>query len=335
MAERDGAAIGIEPLITRLDAECTRHRENLGREGLVELDHVEIGELEAVTFDEPGHGRHRAHAHDARRHAGARRADDARQRLQAIFLDRLPRGDEQGGGAIIDARGIAGRHRALFAERCRQFRQFLDRGAGAGMFIGGNRQGVAFSLRDRDGDDLLGKAAALLRPDGARLALGGIGILIGARDLVLGRDILRRLRHGLDAILRLHQRVDEAPADRRVVDFGTAREGRLRFGHHEGRPRHGFDAARDHEIGFARLDLPCRRDHRIEARRAQPVDRQSRHGFRQARQQGRHARHIAVVLARLVGAAQDHFIDRRSGDCRLAPQERADGHCGEIVGAHR
>jgi len=35
----------------------------------------------------------------------------------------------------------------------------------------------------------------------------------------VGRDILTGLRHGIDAVLLLHQRVDEAPAGR-----GVARE---------------------------------------------------------------------------------------------------------------
>jgi len=35
-------------------------------------------------------------------------------------------------------------------------------------------------------------------------------------------DVLRRLRHGVGAIGRLHGAVDEAPADRRVVDLCIA-----------------------------------------------------------------------------------------------------------------
>ena len=43
-----------------------------------------------------------------------------------------------------------------------------------------------------------------------------------------GGDVLRGLGHRVDAILRLHQRVDEAPADRRVLDLRGARERRVR-----------------------------------------------------------------------------------------------------------
>ena len=52
---------------------------------------------------------------------------------------------------------------------------------------------------------------------------------------ILGH-VLRRLGHGIDAVLLLHQRVDEAPADGGVVDLGLAGKGRVGLAHHEGRP---------------------------------------------------------------------------------------------------
>jgi len=52
----------------------------------------------------------------------------------------------------------------------------------------------------------------LLRADRER-------VLIGARHLEFLGDVLAGLGHRIDAILRLHQRVNEAPADGRVVDI--------------------------------------------------------------------------------------------------------------------
>ena len=57
---------------------------------------------------------------------------------------------------------------------------------------------------------------------------------------------------------------------------------------------------------------------RVEARSAQPVDRRAGHLDRQARRAARHARDVAVVLARLVGAAVDHVVDRRPVDAGVA-----------------
>ena len=50
---------------------------------------------------------------------------------------------------------------------------------------------------------------------------------------------------------------------------------------------------------------------RLQPRAAQAVDRQAA-AIRQPRQQRGHARDVALVLARLVGAAEDHFVDPRA-----------------------
>ena len=50
-------------------------------------------------------------------------------------------------------------------------------------------------------------------------------------DLEFLRDVLAGLRHRIDAVLLLHQRIDEAPADGGVVDFGRARERLGRLAH--------------------------------------------------------------------------------------------------------
>ena len=76
---------------------------------------------------------------------------------------------------------------------------------------------------------------------------------------------------------------------------------------HEGRARHRFDAAGDGELDLAGADRARGGADRLHARGAQPVERRARHAVRQAGEQQRHARDVAVVLAGLVGAA----VDRR------------------------
>ena len=82
-------------------------------------------------------------------------------------------------------------------------------------------------------------------------------------------------------------------------------------------------------------DLPGRDGDRIHARAAQAVDRRSGHGDRQPRQQGRHAGDVAVVLAGLVGAAQDHLVDRGEVEGGVARHQGCDGRRGEVVGPDR
>lgn len=84
------------------------------------------------------------------------------------------------------------------------------------MFIGIDHDGITLALRDADGRDLLRKAAAVDGSRGMRLRPGREVILIDADDTLVSGDILARLWHGIDTVLRLHRRVDEAPADGRV-----------------------------------------------------------------------------------------------------------------------
>ena len=51
-------------------------------------------------------------------------------------------------------------------------------------------------------------------------------------------------------------------------------------------------------------------------------------------EQRRHARDVAVVLARLVGAAEDHVVDRRRVDALVARDQRTDRQRRQVVGAH-
>jgi hypothetical protein len=128
--------------------------------------------------------------------------------------------------------------------------------------------------------------------------------------------------------------VDEAPADRGVDQLNVpAREAALRFERRERRARHRLDPARENEVGLAEANLAGGLDRRLQAGRAEPVDRQARHRRGQAREQGGHARDVAVVLARLVRAAQVDLLDAR-GVQLVALDGGSDHAGGQIVRAH-
>ena len=80
MAERDGAAMGIDLLGIVGEAELAQAGERLRGEGLVELDHIEVADLEPEPLHQLAGRRHRADAHDARRH---RRPTPCRARARA------------------------------------------------------------------------------------------------------------------------------------------------------------------------------------------------------------------------------------------------------------
>jgi hypothetical protein len=75
------------------------------------------------------------------------------------------------------------------------------------------------------------------------------------------------------------------------------------------RQPHRFDAAGDGEFHFAGADRARGVADRVEPGGAEPVDGDARDRIGQAGEQQRHARDIAVVLAGLVGAAEEHFVE--------------------------
>ncbi|KAF1051747.1 MAG: hypothetical protein GAK41_01241 [Burkholderia gladioli] len=256
-----------------------------------------------------------------------------RARHQAVTLRVLFVGEQQRAGAVVDARRVAGRDRAIRPHHALQLRQCVQRGF-ARMFVARHDERIALLLRDRDCRDFLRQRAVLLRARRLLLAAQRERILIGAADPVIVRDVLDRLRHRIDAVQLLNQRIDKAPADRRIVDLGLTRERAGGLAHHERRAAHAFHAAGDHQPGFARLDRARGDADRVHAGTAQAVDRRIGHAFRQAREQRRHARDVAVVLAGLVGAAEDHVVDRGPVDVAIALDERLERHCAEVVGAN-
>ena len=128
-------------------------------------------------------------------------------------------------------------------------------------------------------------------------------------NLEFFRDVLAGFRHGIDAVLLLHQRVDEAPADGRVVDLGGARKGFAGLSHDEGRARHRFHAAGDGQVDVAGADGARRGADGVQPGGAEAVQRHAGDGLRQPGKEQRHPRDVAVVLARLVGAAQVDLMD--------------------------
>ena len=176
-------------------------------------------------------------------------------------------------------------------------------------------------------------------PGGLRLGPAPVGaqrervLVLAAHAVALG-DVLARLAHALEREHGLHGRVREAPAERRVVEHAVAaREGALRLGGHERRPAHRLDAAGDEEVAVAREHRVARRRDRGEPGCAQPIQGHARDRLRQSREQRAHARDVAVVLPRLVGAAEVHVLDLGRVDAG-ALDRRLDRDGGEIVGAH-
>src|SRR5439155_9637292 len=80
----------------------------LGSKGLVDLDHVDVGEVETGAGERLLRSFHRADAHDPRRHARDPTTDNSRERLGAGSVAGAAAGHDHRNRTIVDAGGIAG-----------------------------------------------------------------------------------------------------------------------------------------------------------------------------------------------------------------------------------
>ena len=200
--------------------------------------------------------------------------------------------------------------------------------SGRGCSSPSTRTATPFLCGDLDGDDLVGEAPGRLRRGPALLVRSSANASCSSREIaVLLGDVLGGLAHALEREQRRHLRVQEAPAERGVVHRAVAaRERRGRLRHHQRRARHRLDAAGDEEVAVADGDRARGRDDGLEPRAAQAVHRDAGDRLRQPRQQRRHARDVAVVLAGLVGAAEEDVVDlarARRRRARRPPRSRA------------
>ena len=215
-----------------------------------------------------------------------------------------------------------------------QLREHLERRVGADELVLSKRFGSPFFCGMSIGAISSAKRPVVARRRGLLLRPHRERVLIVAGHPVLLGHVLRRLSHRVGAVLLAHLRIDEAPAEARVEQLDVARERLARLRHHVRRARHALDAAGDVEVALAELHRARRVRDGAHARCAEAIDRLAGHAHRQAGEQHRHARDVAIVLARLVGAAEDDVGDVRRIERRMPRDERGDDVRGEIVGAH-
>ena len=104
-------------------------------EGLVGLDQIEVADRPAGLLQRLARGRDRSGAHDRRVDAGGGPGNDARQRRDAALGGFRLGHQHHGGGAVIDAGGVAGGHRAFLVEGRPQLGHGVERRAVADIFV--------------------------------------------------------------------------------------------------------------------------------------------------------------------------------------------------------
>ena len=175
--------------------------------------------------------------------------------------------------------------------------------------------GSPLSLRNGDRHDLVVEAAAFDRRDRPLVRPEREAVLEVTPNLPTLGDVFGRLAHRIRIVLLGELRVDEPPTQRRVIGLAVAAVERgFWLGHDIRRARHGLDAAGNEHVAVVGGDRVGRGVDRLETRTAQSVDGLAGHLDRQVGQQRGHPGDVAIVLAGLVGGAQDHVLDERRVD---------------------
>ena len=295
MADRDRAAVDV--VLGRIDAELVARVEALAGEGLVQLPEVDVVDLEAVALQQLRHGEHRTDAHLVRLAARGRPGDEAAHRLEAAALGVLGFHQHHGGGAVGELAGVAGGDELARAlDRLELGEAFQRRVRTIALVLGHHVVDDALFLRllvdhlhlGLHRDDLVLELVGLLGGRHAALRFQRVLVLILAAELVALGDDVGGVDHRHVDVGRILQQVG---IQRILRDAGA-------------RDRDALDAAGDDAVGAVRADVVGGHRDRLQARRAEAVDRDAGGGLRHAGEQ----RRLAADVAGAVGAVAEIAI---------------------------
>ena len=217
VAERDRAAVDVDAL--RVEAELADDGDGLRRERLVELDEVDVADGHArrarAACAPPGPGR-------CPSRAGRRRPPRSRRTRRAA-----PTPSSRARSSLATTRAAAP---SLSPLELPAVTLPPERKAGfsvasfSAVVCG---RGCSSRVDVADGHELVGEAPGLVGRRPALLRAQRERVLLLARDAPALGDVLARLAHRLEREQRLHGRVAEAPAERRVVGRAVAAGVRL------------------------------------------------------------------------------------------------------------
>ena len=196
-------------------------------------------------------------------------ACNARPRSEASRVRRSCGREHERSRAVVNSACVPGRDgTAILAEDRPETGEVVLRNVGPHMLVHLEASCARPALQ-LNGNDLLGEPAFLLGPGCASVTFGGERILLETRDAMPCRDIFRRHAHVTCAKGIVENGVHRI--DHCFIAHAPAPPQRL---HHVRRLAHAFDAASHREITLAERDHLCDRDDRLNARSAQPIERQ-------------------------------------------------------------
>src|SRR6202044_2198556 len=182
MAERDRAAVDVE--LRTIKMQLAVASQDLGCEGLIEFDQVEIRHSQLTFFFQLTQRRHWADSHDSRIHAHGTYSENTSQWFEIIFPGEVFAREHNRGSAIRDAGRIARCDRAGLGEHGRKLGHLFHRGSQKNMFVAAESLRTFLALKSNRRKFVVESLAV----NGCRCAALRAEckfVLLFARDLVL------------------------------------------------------------------------------------------------------------------------------------------------------
>src|SRR5215467_1267747 len=264
MTERNRPAVDVD--LRGIPAEILIDCASLRGKCLVSFHEIEVSNVPASFLECGARCRDGPGTHDGRINSRMRPGYDARKRRLAELGGLACFHEHDGGGAVVDARGIGSSDRAVLGECRPQLSYRLERRSMFGMFVSIGDD-IAFARLHSHRHDLVLELSGLLRS--FRLVLGGHRefVLLRAGDLPLARDVLGRVAHMIAVECIPKAVLDHGIDHVEVAHFHAAAQvGAVRC------LAHGFLTPGNHDFGVAvENGLVAKRD-RAQAGPAKLVD---------------------------------------------------------------
>ena len=323
MAQCDRTAVDVQAVERHV--EFTRPHQRHRREGLVDLEQVDVAGRQPGHVQHLARRRHRPGQHQGRVGADRGERADAGARLEAQAVHRVTRHQEQHRGAVRNLGGITGTELAVGTEARLQRGQLVGIGAGTDglVRIEAVRRGLGpvalLQRRHRHSGDLAFEIPGLRGGGGAPVAFDGVGVQLGAAQVPLVGDAFRGL-----ALAGQLVAVGRHPAEGLAVDLAVAAHAHA---------AHVLRAARHDHPGGTGGDQAGREVHGDLAGAALAVDREAGNGVRPAGAEQRRARDVGRLFTDLGHAAEDDVVDGTGVDPG-AVHEDVQQVRRKMVGAH-
>lgn len=262
VAEGDGTTADVD--LGAVEAEDLLGGNGDDGEGLVELPEGDVLLGDAGVLEGDGDGEGGGGGEVDGGSGGVSVAEDLGEGLEAVLLDSLARGEDDGGGTVVDGRGVGGGDSAVLLEDGADATELVLEELGEVLVLVDDN--LALAGLDRDGGDLVLEETLLPGLLSALVRAQALVVLHLTGDAELLGGVLGAVAHG-----ELVVDVEESVNNERVLALEVTEAGESARDK-EGGVRHRLHTTGNHDVALAELDSLRGHGDRLQAGSTDLVD---------------------------------------------------------------